>query len=57
MHSLDGKNLKKTPHSITLQCVGRGLGHLAAHIKDVKKKWEPNQNFENSANFDENFQI
>ena len=43
--------LKKTPHSITFQCMGRGLGHLAA------KNWEPNQNFENSVNFDENFQI
>ena len=26
--------LTKTPHSITFQCMGRGLGHLAAHMKD-----------------------
>ena len=50
-------NLKKTPHSITLQCIGRGLGHLSAHIEFFIKKWEQNQNFENSADFDENFQI
>ena len=30
-------NLKKTPHSITSQCIGRSLGHLAAHMKDFIK--------------------
>ena len=29
--------LKKTPHSITFQCMRRGLGHLAAHMKDFIK--------------------
>ena len=33
----ENNNLKKTPHSITLQCMGRGLGHLAAHMKDFIK--------------------
>ena len=37
--------------------MGRGLGHLVARMKDFIKKKEQNQNFENSANFDENFQI
>ena len=37
--------------------MGRGLGHLAAHMKDFIKKREQNQNFENSANFHENVQI
>ena len=29
--------LKKTPHSITSQCMGRCLGHIAAHMKDFIK--------------------
>ena len=33
--------------------MGGGLGHLAAHMKEFIKK----SKFENSANFDENFQI
>ena len=30
-------NLKKTPHSTTFQCMARGLGHFAAHMKDFIK--------------------
>ena len=37
--------------------MGRGLEHLVTYMKDFFKKWEQNQNFENSTNFDENSQI
>ena len=50
-------NLKKPPHSLTLQCMGRVLGHLAAHMKDFMKNGSQIKKFKNSVNFAENFQL
>ena len=36
---------------------GKMLGVFSSSYEGFYLKWEPNQNFENSAHFDENFQI